>query len=196
MIIQVRGTSGSGKSTVVRTVMDRLGGKGRWVPVMTSGRKKPLYYTASDSETGRNIVVLGHYESPCGGCDNIGSAAQVYDVLEHTFLSGDRRPTPTDVLMEGLLLSEDVKWSSQIPDLRVLFLVTPLDECLRRIRGRREAAGNTKPLNEANTTNRVGVIERARVKLIDAGVECRRCTSEQAPGIILRWLRLHAEQRG
>jgi hypothetical protein len=73
-------------------------------------------------------------------------------------------------------------------DVRVLFLVTDIEECIRRVKKRRKDAGNDKPLNEKNTRNRVATIERARVKLTEAGVYCRRATVEQAPKIILNWL--------
>lgn len=177
MIIQVRGTSGSGKSTVVREVMERYGKS--FLANYRAGRRKPLSYGSSDSR----LLVLGHYESPCGGCDTIGSAAQVYrELVDH------RHSRYPFILCEGLLLSEDTKWSLQLDDLRVVFLTTELETCLERIVERRKGVGNDKPLNPDNTANRVGVIERARVKLTEAGVYCRRAPSEQAPSIILNWL--------
>lgn len=178
-VIQIRGTSGSGKSTVVRAVMNEFHG---WTPVMRSGRKQPLYYESEE------VVVLGHYESPCGGCDTIGSAKAVYDLIGEV--------EARTILCEGLLLSEDVKWSSQLKGLRVIFLTTPLETCLRRIRGRRKTAGNTKPLNPNNTANRVATIERARVKLTNLGVPCRQCSADEAPRIILGWLGLAAVNSG
>jgi uridine kinase len=169
MIIQIRGTSGSGKTTVMRKVMEGFS----WTPQYADNRRKPLYYTCGE------MAVLGHYDATCGGCDNVGSARQVFDVLKAI-----EQPI---ILCEGLLLSEDVKWATQMEDLRVIFLTTSLDECLRRVRARREAAGNEKPFNEYNTTNRVGVIERARERLIAAGILCRRASVEQSPRIILNW---------
>lgn len=183
MIIQVRGTSGSGKSTVMRRVMEAMG---TWDSFLLDGRKRPLYYRVCSEEGWMDTVVLGHYESPCGGGDTIGSAAQIHrEIVAH------RACGRSVVLVEGLLLSEDTKWTSTLPldELRVIFLTTPLEECLTRIKGRRETAGNAKPLNPANTENRVAVVERARVKLIDAGVYCRRCSSAQAPAIILDLIR-------
>lgn len=187
MIIQIRGTSGSGKSTVMRKVMDSIGD---WNREMTEGRKKPLYYL-SYSEWPLTAV-LGHYESACGGCDTIGSAAAVYSLIE----SVQEFRNPVHVLCEGLLLSEDVKWTSQMKDVRCVFLTTPLETCLKQIESRRTEAGNDKPLNPSNTSNRVATIERARVKLTDLGVFCRRCSADQAPRVILDWLRLHAQQGG
>lgn len=176
MIVQIRGTSGSGKSTAMREIMRGLG---EWEPVYSSGRKKPLYYRRPEA------VVLGHYESPCGGCDTIGSARQVYDLAATLQVVNSGRA----ILCEGLLLSEDVKWSKQMPGLRVVFITTPVEECIERIKARRADAGNDRPLNESNTRNRVAVIERARIKLMEAGVECRRASSAQASRIVLRWLR-------
>lgn len=173
MIIQIRGTSGSGKSTIMRQVMEALG---TWRPWYVEGRKRPWRYNL---ETPRaDLTVLGHYESQCGGCDTIGSARQVYDALQEV--------DADIVLCEGLLLSEDVKWSSQLRDLHVLFLTTSLERCLSQIQQRRKSVGNDKPLNAANTTNRVAVIERARLKLLALGVDCRRCSPNQAKRIILK----------
>jgi hypothetical protein len=179
MIIQIRGTSGSGKTWVMRRVMESLGG---WTSYYQPGRQKPLYYGR------RGVIVLGHYDSPCGGCDNIGSAAQVYELTKQMI-----DPDPSRVIVqEGLLLSEDSKWGRKLleegHDLRAVFLSTPLEECLGNIRRRREEAGNEKPLNEKNTANRVAVIERARVKLKEAGATCRRAPAAQAVRIVLGWV--------
>lgn len=191
-IVQIRGTSGSGKSTVMRGVMDSA----LWNSIIVPGRKKPLYYVSAEPRM-PPTVILGHYESPCGGGDTVGSARAIYDLIIeiHTLL-----PDIRVILCEGLLLSEDVKWTTLLKssgfDVRCLFLVTPVEQCIDWIKGRRKAAGNEKPLSESNTRNRVGVIERARTKLEAAGVYCRRCSARQAPGIVLEWLRLHAQSGG
>jgi len=176
-VIQIRGTSGSGKSTVMREVLKRL--NRTLYPVYRPRRRNPLYYKSE------GIIVLGHYESPSGGGDTIGNARAIYQLIQQVITEHD----PAVVLAEGLLLSEDVKWSSQLNRLKVVFLTTPIDTCLERIRKRRLSVGNTKPLNTFKTVRRVKVIERARQRLTEAGVECRRVTCEQAPDLILRWIR-------
>lgn len=176
MIIQIRGTSGSGKTTVMRAVMEALG---PWKPVFREGRKQPLYYVAKTKT--QRLAVLGHYEATCGGCDNIGSAKSVYELIQEV---------EADVILsEGLLLSEDVKWSSQLDNLKIVFLTTDVDTCVQQIKSRRQKAGNEKPLNESNTRKRVSVIERARVKLIERGITCRRAPSNQAIEIIFDWIK-------
>lgn len=180
MICQVRGTSGSGKSWVMREVMKGLG---EYETQYITGRKQPFDYFFNGL-----IYVLGHYESPCGGCDTIGSAGKVYEVVKRFFEGPDNA---RHVLCEGLLLSEDTKWTLQMPaisEVRVIFLNTDLDTCLAQIEKRRKAVGSEKPLNPKNTANRVATIERARVRLTEAGIYCRRASASQAPGLILDWL--------
>jgi hypothetical protein len=179
VILQLRGTSGSGKSTAMRAFMSLVEEtSGPWTPAYAEGRKKPLYYRHLQ----RRLAVLGHYESQCGGTDTIGSAREVFELIQSL-------PAKIEhVICEGLLLSEDVKWTSRLPDCTVLFLNTPLETCLRQIEGRRKEKGNEKPLDPKNTVNRVATIERARVRLTEAGVRCIRCSPRQAPGKILELL--------
>jgi len=212
MIVQIRGTSGSGKTWAMRSIMSLLGSD--WVPfyvdagvdngklVEFEGRKKPLgyYLREYDMELGNSrlpifpprIIVLGHYEAVCGGCDNIGSARAVYDVIDAGDVKGCtcRRIIGGAgvVLTEGLLLSEDTKWTLQMSDVRCFFLNTPVDKCLDQIKARRQEAGNEKELNHLNTTKRVNTIERARVKLTEAGVWCRRASARQLPELVVNLL--------
>lgn len=73
VIIQVRGTSGSGKTTAVRKVMAELG---EWEPGFVEGRKRPLFYKRE------RVAVLGHYEVPCGGGDTIGSVPEIFAAIK------------------------------------------------------------------------------------------------------------------
>ena len=180
-LIQIRGTSGSGKSTAMRSVMGYLD---NWISHYEPGRKKPLYYQLKYPV---NTLVLGHYESPCGGCDTIGSAPQVFSVCRSLGTKFKH------VLCEGLLLSEDTKhilaYHREVSaDVKILFLVTGQAECLTKIQKRRDMNGQTKPLDPTNTVNRIQVIERARRKLTAAGIHCRRASCSQAPRIIQSWI--------
>lgn len=179
LIIKLCGTSGSGKSTAMRRIME---GVGAMSPVFLPGRKRPHRYDSAGV-----VVVFGHYETDCGGCDSLGSAPAIYQAL-------NEHPCPV-AITEGLLWSEDTKWTLRLKEegheVRCVFLLTPAEECLRRIGLRRAGAGNDKPVNPDNTVNRIPVIERARRKLLAAGIICRRASSSQAPGIVLNWLKLH-----
>lgn len=174
MIIQIRGTSGSGKTWAMRKLVDQFA---PWLPHYVEGRKKPIY------SMHKNVYLLGHYESNCGCCDNIGSAKAVYDLI-CSFYTTDKI-----VLCEGLLLSEDVKWSSLLADLRVIYLTTPLEQCLAQIRARRASVGNNKPLNEKKTTHRVDGVKRSHTRLLAKGITCRSCTAEEAVETANVWVR-------
>lgn len=187
MIIQVRGTSGSGKSTVMKKVMGLMGD---WQARHQAGRKRPLYYV-SQSEWPTTLL-LGHYEIDCGGCDTLGSAPDAYNLTVQVLAD---RPG-AHVLSEGLLLSEDVKWTLALRDaghdVRPIFLRCTVDECLAKVKVRQEQKGRPPADPERvvmKLTRRVETIGRARDRLLQAGVQCPLVFPNHAPSLILNWLR-------
>ncbi len=173
MIIQIRGTSGSGKTTVVmRTFKNKAFGK--WTPIFVPKRRKPLYYTNGP------IALIGHYESEYGdfgGCDTIHSVREAIDLIKALYKKYRL------IICEGLLLSEDSKRTMELAqkhELRAWFLSTPLEQCLSQIASRRKKRGNDKPFNPRNTVRRIRPIESARVKLTQAGIPCYRMSCSQA----------------
>jgi hypothetical protein len=177
LVLQIRGTSGSGKTWVMKQVMASLG---YWQPVMSPCWRFPLYNLSENK-----VAVLGVYGKVNRGCDRLGSAHTIYD-LTRSLLEKQAEA----VLAEGLLLSNDVKWTAQLRDfdLRVLFLSTPLDVCLRQLESRREQSGNRRPHNPMVTCNRVRHIQSARTRLQDLGVWCPMVSPSQAVREILEWL--------
>lgn len=177
LVVQVRGTSGSGKTWVMKQVMTYLG---YWQPVMSLCGHFPLYNLSENK-----VAVIGVYGKVNRGCDRLGSAHNIYD-LARSLLDGQTEA----VLAEGLLLSNDVKWTAQLQDfdLRVLFLSTPLDVCLHQLESRREQSGNSRPINLMVTCNRVRHIRSARSRLQDLGVWCPMVSPGQAVRVILEWL--------
>lgn len=202
MIIQIRGTSGSGKTTVVRRFMEKLltlqEGNATFQPKYETGRGKPIWYEYQH-KFNRVVYVLGHYEpeTPCGGCDTIGSAPEIVNVINrcHKYYEEYRphafRVAQPILITEGLLWSEDTKWTKHMldggRDVRSIFLTTPLDQCIKQIKSRRKAAGNEKELNTENTTKRFDVIERARLKL-EPLMLTRRMGVDQAVKTLLKWI--------
>lgn len=172
MIIQVRGTSGSGKSTIVRSVMALYPVR---EPIHEGRRKQPWGYhlrQGDEQQHAGRLYVPGHYEIECGGMDTLPRLAEAMpDVLVEHELGG------RDVLMEGLLASEDVRHLLALREkmrhadsMLVIQLTTPIEECLAAIRERRARRGNSNPLSEKNTRNRVATIKRACARLTMEGV--------------------------
>lgn len=134
-IISVRGTSGSGKSHLVREIMkcyDEVNA------VSLEGRKRPYYYLLSRPGSKRMLAVLGSYENDCGGCDTLKGTEAIYKLVKEHAEAG------RDVIFEGLMLSGDVKHTKAM-DLtnHLIFLNTSLEECLASVARRREAKGQT-----------------------------------------------------
>lgn len=175
MIINVRGTSGSGKSTLMRSVMDQYAVR---EPVHVAGRKRPLYYKLWSHEThhvrrlGPDLVVLGHYDTACGGCDTIPTTDMTYDlVLEAHYMLG------AHVLFEGLLISSDAQRTISLgqqvgtENLLVVELATTLEECLASVNQRRAARDpDLPPVDPKNTTAKWKGVQSSGAKLREAGV--------------------------
>jgi len=162
MIIKIHGTSGAGKTTLVRDIFDDANKITRIGPV-----KRPEAYKVEHPALKRPLYVLGPYENKCGGMDGVTSVERQIELIEKYADEGH-------VLYEGLLLSTyygklgaiTEKWGSRHI---FAFLNTPIDECIRRVKIRRAERGELKPLNEDNTRKRVIPINALQRKLTAAG---------------------------
>lgn len=187
MIIQLRGTSGSGKSTVVRSVMMRYGAARQ--KVMREGRKQPIAYVLPNKTPGgRSLLIVGHYETACGGCDTLPSYDASIEIVrkghEHGF----------DVLFEGLLISGEVARCAKLHEDGLpyvsLGLETPLDVCVDSINQRRRAKDPDKPdVNPRNTEAKFKTVQGAMRKLSERGVRTEWVTRDTALDRILELLR-------
>lgn len=184
--INIRGTGGSGKSTLVQKIM-KLYRNSEVVHV--EGRKQPLFSQHWDTSVVSDVLrVPGHYNTACGGCDTIKTPDQVYSILneaiDHTH----------HVLFEGIMVMDDVRRAVELDKrlkaetsptraggrLHVIALTTPIEECLTAIRNRRTARGETKPLNEKNTRQRYERCLRGLTRLRDAGVAVEKLDRDAA----------------
>ena len=153
LILNPRGTSGSGKTELARRILseygwrqDRLENQKDVEPLYRPGRTLPFAYRIRHPSAGRPLVVIGHYQRTSGGCDTIrkgdGGLPEVMRFAGEVALCGH------DVLIEGLRLSSDVALSTQLASahrLYVLALSTPLEQCVRNVLSRRRAAKSIVP---------------------------------------------------
>jgi hypothetical protein len=161
MILNIRGTHGSGKSYIVQQLLKRFRAK----PIL-NGAKIEGYEMNTSSGL---LYAVGPYKTACGGCD----AVQPYDLIwprveEYAKLGS--------VVFEGALISSCIgaigKAMAARNDCVLGFMTTPLDTCLDRIRARRAASGNDKPLNPKNTQSKFESIQRNRFVLAQMGLRC------------------------
>ena len=164
-IVNIRGTSGSGKTTVVTRLLEEW--KLLGVPLgpaetrVIQGKERRIGHLAG------SLFIVGRYDTTCGGCDTMswkGAADDVCDLVREKYRFGP-------VLFEGLMVSGwgtgrlRSLWEETEQKLHVIQLTTPLEECLNSVNTRRQEAyarklrekpgvmlPPLKPLNPENTT--------------------------------------------
>ena len=181
MIIKVHGTSGSGKTTAVRNLME-LGE----VDKIGDPKRPEAYRITNVNGVHRPIFVLGSYEGVCGGMDTISKVADQIALIHDYAPLGH-------VVYEGLLISTYYGALGQAMEQYGkehvwAFLDTPIDVCIERVKARRAAAGNTKPLNERNTRERIKPINSLKLKLGRIGARVETLSYDSDTGEQLRCL--------
>lgn len=178
MIVNIRGGSGSGKSTVMRKIMERYSSK---VPYFVEGRKQPLWYDL-DEKGLPSIRVLGHYETECGGCDTISKNPTNENETAMDFIHRLVREAHAEgitVLYEGVILSTVnghlLKMVEEGLPIHVINLTSDLETCLMGISARRavkkfgslasvceaEIKGERAALEDGTVKNNVGKLKSA-----------------------------------
>ena len=164
LLINLRGTSGSGKTTVARTFLNNFpnetlrkrDGKVAGVRIDVTGFTYPLF-------------LVGKYDNTCGGMDTVPTQVDCAELATKAYQMGH-------VICEGLLASgvgpgatlPAALISAAGPHVRFLCLNTPLELCIERVKARREAAGNDKPFNPANTESKYQQVQRSFEMLEEA----------------------------
>lgn len=169
MIIKLHGTSGSGKTTVARQLIERATSKEN----LPNIGRRPSGYKLTMPDLKQPLYILGPYETVCGGLDALGEAddhiqlLQTYGPMGHVFYEG--------LLQSGFYGRIGVASEKFGDDHVFAFLDTPLDVCLQRVVARREARGTTTPFNPANTEDKYAAIMRLKWKLENGvGIPKRR----------------------
>lgn len=144
MILNLRGTHGSGKSTVVRTILERLS-----QTVTLTGATGKIEGYSGLLTNGARLLIVGSYKNACGGCDTIQPYSLIWPRIELYAQHGH-------VLFEGALVSSsygNIGRASEAYGSQFVFafMNTPLAVCLDRVCKRREERGNLKPLDPKNT---------------------------------------------
>jgi len=179
MIVSLRGTSGSGKSTIVQQLI---------------GEREPIF------ELGQ---LVGHQ---CPGFRVIGpypddfKLAAGVDILNRTrrrrielFGQIERWASVGNLIYEGLLIANEVGRTVELAKkfpTTIIFLTTPLEVCLKRVNSRRarktynsgslfgEAAADQ--VNPKKTTEKFSELQRVASRLVVQGVAVERLDCDAA----------------
>jgi adenylate kinase family enzyme len=148
IILSLRGTSGSGKTTVARKFITDYPTK----TLPDPNSKKHWGYEVDLSSEGlkEKLYVIGSYENTCGGTDGINTQEEI---AERALAAHPRG----HVLLEGLLLSKvgpnaiTTKMLAPTNSYVAAYIDTPLQTCLDRVQARRLERGDERPFNPENT---------------------------------------------
>lgn len=198
-IINIRGTSGSGKSTAVRAIMNlaaqlsKEGVQPFYADPMVFGKKRkaPLFYLCRFPDH-PDVAVLGSYGADCGGCDTLPNYYFIMELIKERYREGSH------VLFEGLLLSHDKKQVTALhewlgkKDFTVMELTESLDTCIQSVSDRRMRKGDSPQFNTANTIRRHAEVIRASTILEERGIPVQRVSRAECVPAILELLGLRS----
>jgi hypothetical protein len=146
MIVNVRGSHGTGKSTIVRAIMATYR---RIKPIyLETGRRIPIGYVC-EHKGRRPLFVCGSYQHPTGGgCDTVPGADLIYKFVRR-YAKKDM-----DVLFEGIVAQHSTPNAMRLHDhhdLRIVLIRIGVKRALHSVKKRRAARGDARPFNPANT---------------------------------------------
>lgn len=180
----LRGTNGSGKTRVARALLEESKAK----PILYLGKKVRAYQGSLDDNT---IIILGSYETACGGCDTIDSVAEVAELLHHSMTGWGKVPghytrkpyedTEPDkscvVFFEGLMISHMLGTVGAMQaklgkDRNILaFLDTPLEKCIEHVMTRRMLRKDDRPFDPKNVIKDHPRVQQCRKNAEDQGYQ-------------------------
>lgn len=189
-IVNIRGTNGAAKSTLVRKFLDTYNGQALRGP----GGKIRGYVCRAKPEYGfqRDIYIIGSYETPTGGCDGVKTQDEVCDRVREFAAFGD-------VLYEGLIVSGLFRRYNALADELTQhqhifgFLDTPLQKCIDQTVARRALRAAVKrttarPFDpDKSLTRKYHAILSCKAKFINAGKDVRNIPHERALETLVAW---------
>ncbi len=178
MIVNVRGTNGSGKSTIIRKFLDKY--KHEEIFGALGPRRPEAYRLKFPS---KQLFVIGPYQTATGGVDAMGlSATELLEILDKYRKQGH-------VIFEGVVISTYYgavgEWLKKYKgEARVVFLDTSLALCLEGISERNGGGGSTM-----NVAGKVASIKGAQARMEKEGVQTITLSRDNAFPRIEDWFK-------
>lgn len=175
-IINIRGTNGAGKTTVVRTLMSHL--KFYKDFKTSNGVFMHLYKTPA----GETVAFVGLYEGAVtGGVDRVRNVRDIVEACAEVI-------PHAHIVLEGLLLSGLQQLTKDVADacadhgeFHALTLDTPKEKCIQQTLSRRALAGNDKPFDPGKSLlPKYRAVELAHTKMKSWGMDARLVSQRDA----------------
>lgn len=171
-LVTVKGTSGSGKTTITFKLISQYTHR---TSLFIPGRRQPIGYIF-EKEGKRPLGVIGHYAEGSAGCGGLDSIPTYASMLEMAKLFWDRG---YHVYLEGLLASGDSKQTIKLNTMtggqtRVLALTTTMDQCIDAVNIRRRSKNpDASDVDPANLLSKAKAIPTVMENLEKAGVQAK-----------------------
>lgn len=176
MIINIRGTNGSGKTTLARAFQAENAQTVNLTQFHAPTKCDPerMKWVTGELSTIAGVgtvICVGSYSQVQGGLDTVSSFDAQQAAVQAAAGMADH------VICEGILASTVagswLKFFKRLdPDHRVgiIYLQTPVETCLARIRERQERAGRVREIKEDQVRDKVRSIQATRIKFAQAGI--------------------------
>lgn len=200
VIINPRGTSGAGKTHLVRRILSAYGwragasGGATGIELWRAGRARPMGYRLRHPASERCLVVIGAYEGTRGGCDTIPLADGGLD--EAFRLAAEWAAAGCDVVLEGAAVSLEHERCAALAashPLHVIMLATPPRIAAQRLIRRRHVPvavwDDVTSLLQAQHAEMEGACNR----LAPVAASLERLNPDRALGVALGHLGSDAE---
>lgn len=188
MIINIRGTNGSGKTHLARQLIGKHAEPIDLVTYAAPTKKEPtrLKFVEGWGDAGSpdTFLAIGSYKQGCGGMDTVPSfelqqqavGVAATWVKDGKPITGD---APEHVVCEGVLASTVagswleffVNMTTNGHSVLIAYLDTPLELCLERITARQVAAkGEAREIKTDLVRDKIKAINATRAKFDAAGI--------------------------
>ena len=179
LVINVRGTNGSGKTQLMYDFLHEFGS----TPLKNKKGKVWAYRVHFEP----TFYILGRYEKLDDGCDTISGMHEIADRIRKLAAMGD-------VLFEGIrvsMLSQAwVDLAKSMPQAHFIFatLDTPWKRIVKQIRKRRKEEGFEGKYDVSNVAIRRKAVLAAHERLEKAGMDTRWLYYKRPTHNIINWL--------
>lgn len=161
-IVQIRGSNGSGKTTILKQACDICNLKQIKIAINET-------LTTICVDENKKIVVLGKYDVGCGGVDRFKDYQHIIDTLIYVVC----KIQPQLILFEGVIASQSLKFCCKIKDIfkrynceyYVINLNTDINVSLKRIYQR----NGGKQIKEEQVLQKQIQILKSHRKMIEKG---------------------------
>lgn len=182
MIVNIAGTSGAGKTFLMRSFISWAEKWGVVKPCYIDDRKSPIGYDVILKRS-KTIHIVGAYEgADTSGCDTIRDVVWVYDYIR------EQHEANKHVVYEGLFMmnmTRGPQLAAETNSVYILQLAVPLATCIASINDRRKARGEGKLLTKSNTVNNFTRAINYCDKMSAAGANVNRVKREEALNVLI-----------